>query len=335
MKKLLQKYTGFLRTLKAVYVANNLLHLSQLQHNKPLYRKFGVKKPVFAPISSTDFASLPPQPSPWLDQPNALQKLQSTPELSAFPDQVREQIQEWPNNGYLMLDKFFSEETVDGINQEIDDMLQSRLVDFNYTNRKIMFAFRQSEKIKEVVFNSDLVKVLEFILGKKVIPFQTINFLKGSEQKAHSDTIHMTTYPLGNLIAVWIALEDITSDNGPLFYYPGSHKLPYVLNPQFDNGGSFFRIGDDAYPSYEKKIGQVIEENQLEQKIFYAKKGDAFVWHANLLHGGCPILDPEATRKSMVIHYYAQDAICYHEITQRPALFPKDLQHQFSLRDDD
>ena len=99
----------------------------------------------------------------------------------------------------------------------------------------------------------------------------------------------MTTYPLGNLIAVWIALEDISLENGPLFYFPGSHQLPYVLNPQFENGSTTFRIEDNAYANYEKQIGQVIQKNKLEQKTFFAKKGDAFVWHANLLHGGAPL----------------------------------------------
>ena len=50
------------------------------------------------------------------------------------------------------------------------------------------------------------------------------------------------------------------------------------------------------------------------------QKGDVLVWHANLIHGGEPQTNPESTRKSMVFHYYAQDAICYHEITQRPSL---------------
>ena len=51
-----------------------------------------------------------------------------------------------------------------------------------------------------------------------------------------------------------------------------------------------------------------------------AKKGDVFIWHANLIHGGSPIKDHSLTRKSMVIHYYAKDVIKYHEITERPSI---------------
>ena len=44
------------------------------------------------------------------------------------------------------------------------------------------------------------------------------------------------------------------------------------------------------------------------------------IWHANLVHGGEKVIDKNKTRKSMVFHYYANDAVAFHEITQRPTL---------------
>jgi ectoine hydroxylase-related dioxygenase (phytanoyl-CoA dioxygenase family) len=152
------------------------------------------------------------------------------------------------------------------------------------------------------------------------VAFQTINFLQGSSQRAHSDSIHMTTYPLGYLIAVWIALEDTNMENGPLFYYPGSHRLPYLLNHDFNEGETALTLGKKDYPDYEDALEALINKNHFEKKIFLAKKGDVFIWHANLVHGGLPVLDRELTRKSMVIHYYAKDVIKYHEISERPSL---------------
>ena len=99
-----------------------------------------------------------------------------------------------------------------------------------------MFTNRISSLIKKITHEKRLTNILNFILDKKVIPFQTINFLRGSNQRAHSDSIHMTTYPLGYLIAVWIALEDTNMGNGPLFYFPGSHRLPFLLNNDFNEG---------------------------------------------------------------------------------------------------
>ena len=109
-------------------------------------------------------------------------------------------------------------------------------------------------------------------MGRKAIPFQTINFVTGSQQHAHSDSIHMTTYPLGYLIAIWIALEDITEDSGPLSYFPGSHKLPYLLNDGYERGGNVFTVGADSnYLKYEEKIGEIMQSKQLPKKVFTAK----------------------------------------------------------------
>ena len=78
----------------------------------------------------------------------------------------------------------------------------------------------------------------------------------------------MTTQPQGFLIATWIALEDIDSDNGPLHYYPGSHKLPYYLNSDYDNEGSFLFLGSKDYTEYEKMIEAKIVKYGMKKTIF-------------------------------------------------------------------
>ena len=115
-------------------------------------------------------------------------------------------------------------------------------------------------------------------------------------------------------------LHDSATDNGPLFYYPKSHSLPYIMNSDFAHGGNALQIGRNANKRYEERVSQVVAENKLEAVSFLAKKGDVFIWHANLMHGGKPILNPNLTRKSMVVHYYAEDVIKFHEIMQRPSL---------------
>jgi hypothetical protein len=60
-------------------------------------------------------------------------------------------------------------------------------------------------------------------------------------------------------------------------------------------------------------IDEKIRSNAFPKIEFYAKKGDLFIWHANLLHGGTPILDKNSTRKSMVMPNFAKDVIKYHD----------------------
>jgi ectoine hydroxylase len=58
----------------------------------------------------------------------------------------------------------------------------------------------------------------------------------------------------------------------------------------------------------------------IEPREFLPRKGDVLIWHANLLHGGRAIAAPGATRRSLVAHYFAKDVLCYHEVTERPAV---------------
>jgi ectoine hydroxylase len=319
VRKLLDKYYGIFRKVKANYVLLNLAQYGKLKHNKQLYRNFGLNKSIIAPISSEDFKNLP-QELPWLDRPDSKEQLEWNPEFVIFDEPTKAQLRQWPDNGYMVLKSFFSESEVDSINQEVDRLIKDKVVDFNFTGRKIMFAHKHSDLLKGIAKNSKLNALLSFVLGRKVMPFQTINFFKGSEQRAHSDFIHMTTHPKGNLIAAWIALEEITADNGPLIYYPGSHQLPYLLNTEYNHGGNSLMIGDDAYLRYEEEVQKRISENHLQPKEFHAKKGDVLIWHANLLHAGKAILNENLTRKSMVVHFYAEGVICYHDLTQRPAI---------------
>src|SRR5579871_30177 len=306
-----------IKQLKFTHWVYNLLHYKSLLHNKAAYKKYNVHKSLVASISSKDFPDK--ESRAWLDTGDSKNLVLSKENFKNFPDEIQRQLIAWSENGYMLLKNFLGETTVESINREIDKLVQQKKLHPTHDN-KLMFANRVSLLIKNITLQKPLTDILSFILDKEVVPFQTIHFIYGSNQRAHSDSIHMTTYPLGYLIAVWIALEDTTMDNGPLFYYPCSHKMPYLLNNDFNEGETALTLGKKDYFDYEDVIEKAIAEKNIGKKIFLAKKGDVFVWHANLAHGGLPVVKPELTRKSMVIHYYAKDVIKYHEITERPSL---------------
>lgn len=312
--------SNFIRSLKATYVINNLLNAAKLKHHRPLFKRYNIPKSIYAPLSSQDFRHLP-QDRPWLDQEDAWEKAQAHPGFANLSPELQVGVKTWIEEGYFIWKGLFSAEEVAAINQAVDEVMASNKVSQGLQG-KIMFAYRHSAVLRKVVERKDMLEMLSFLHDRKMEPFQSLNFLAGSEQAAHSDYIHMTTYPHGFLAASWIALEEITEKNGPVAYYPGSHKLPYLTNADFPHGGSFFRIGNEANSRYEQKIAEVIEAHQLTPQLFTAAPGDVLFWHANLIHEGQPIRQKGSSRKSMVIHYFARDAICYHELTQRPALRP-------------
>jgi len=303
-----------IRRLKLTYTLYNFFHKKELKHNIPNYRKLGLTKKYYSHVSSLDFKHLPQNESVV-----NLEKLHATNIYKQVDLNTKTNIENYSKTGYIVLKNFLSGEKVEQINTEIDDLLEQKKVKFKYRN-KIMFAIHKSKLLKETGTDKDLTEFLNVLLDGKAKLFQSINFLSGSEQETHSDSIHMTTYPLGGLLGVWIALEDIDETNGALHYYPGSHILPYYLNEEYDNVGSKFMIGDKDYSAYERMLQEKISTLGLQKEVFRAKKGDLLIWHANLMHGGEAHTDKSKSRKSMVFHYFKEGSICYHELTQRPAL---------------
>ena len=313
----------YLKGLKWSYQLYNLFQRKALLHNLPLFNKYGLNKKYYSSISSQDFEHLEKK-----EYDSNLDALKSTPLFQKFNLETQESLLGFKENGYAVIKDYYKPSTIDKINQEIDNLVNQGKVNFKYNNRKIMFAIRHSELIRDFAYDKNLSALYDYLIGGNAFLFQSINFVhSGSEQHTHSDSLHMTTYPLGGLLGVWIALEDIEEDNGPVHYYPGSHKLPYFLNKDFDNVGTKWFLGTKAYMDYEKMIEQKVAATSIQKKLFTAKKGDILIWHANLLHGGEAHLNKDKTRKSMVLHFFEKEAICYHEVTQRPALFPKWLRN--------
>lgn len=315
----------WIRTFKAAYVANNLLNRSKIAHNKALFKRYDIKRPISWPINAEAFAHLP-QPQPWIDEVQSLDELKQHERFLELDPHYQQHAIDWFEKGYLIFRGFFNENEVAEVNAEVDQLLEKGSVN-ERKNNKIFFAYRQSEKLGQLVRRKELVDLMSALTGRRMQPFQSLNFIKGSQQRAHSDSIHMTTYPRGYLTAIWIALEQVDDQSGPLFYYPGSHRLPYVMNSDFDHGGNRYQIGTDANGRYEDKIESILEANNFPKAYFYTEPGDLLIWHANLIHGGDPIKDPSRTRKSMVVHYFGEDVICYHELTQRLALMPTEEYH--------
>lgn len=307
-----------IRRVKPFYELYNLFHYKRLKHQVQLYKKHGLKRSFYRSLSSIHLPEDSLDGHPWLDKFDSVEVLPRHSSFGKLNSETQESLVNWSSNGYAILKGFFSEEKVTAINGLVEELLKDKRMPVK-DGCKIMYAVRYSNDLEKLVNNQKLNEVLDLLMGRKADLFQSVNFLNGSEDSVHSDFIHMSTYPYGYLLAVWIALEDITLENGPLYYYPGSHKLSYVMNGDFDHGGNRWLLGKNCKRKYAEAIERKVEEHQFEKKFFTASKGDVLIWHANLLHGGSKVQDVSKTRKSMVLHYFGEDVIRYHEITQRPS----------------
>ncbi|HTM80550.1 phytanoyl-CoA dioxygenase family protein [Asticcacaulis sp.] len=171
-------------------------------------------------------------------------------------------------------------------------------------------AWHTNADVRAIAVNEGVIDLLSKLYGRKAFPFQTLNFPVGTQQHVHADTVHFSSVPERFMCGVWLALEDIGPDAGPLMYYPGSHKWPVLHNDMLGRYVGAQRFEDVQGP-FEPVWRALAEQSGIQPEYFHAKKGQAVIWSANLLHGGSAQTNPEKTRWSQVTHYFFEDCVYY------------------------
>jgi hypothetical protein len=176
--------------------------------------------------------------------------------------------------------------------------------------RRIQDAWQHDEDVRAIAANPRVLQLLGMLYGRPAFPFQTLNFPVGTQQDAHSDSVHFSSLPERFMCGVWLAMQDISADAGPLFYYSGSHRWPVLNNAMIGRRGygSDLSSAQDPFAPAWDALCQV---HGAEREVFLARKGQALIWCANLLHGGSVQTDPRLTRWSQVTHYYFEDCVYY------------------------
>lgn len=243
---------------------------------------------------------------PWVESPFFQEQLQT----KKLTDKEKQLAQEYHDNGFIVVPGLFDPALVDRVQQETERSFDKSVPIKTYRDeQRIQDLWMASEPVKALSCAPSLLSILEMLYGREVIPFQTLNFRVGSQQRAHSDTIHFSSLPARFMCGVWVALEDITPENGAVFYYPGSHKLPEYNFAHFKTEANDTSYAD--YKDYEDFIETIVARYGFEKKAFYAKKGDALIWSSNIIHGGSPVTKPGLSRWSQVTHYYFANCIYY------------------------
>jgi hypothetical protein len=177
-------------------------------------------------------------------------------------------------------------------------------------DNRVQDAWKFDDDVRAIAANPQMLALLGKLYGRRAFPFQTLNFPVGTQQHLHSDSIHFSSVPERFMCGVWLAMEDVHEDAGPLEYCPGSHKWPIINNVAIGRNRWRDR-SDNAQAPYEHLWRELVAASGLGVERFQARKGQALIWAANLLHGGSRQTDPTRTRWSQVTHYYFADCVYY------------------------
>jgi ectoine hydroxylase-related dioxygenase (phytanoyl-CoA dioxygenase family) len=265
-----------------------------------------------------DFA---PDNLPWLDQ--------RQPDIDSYApasEELKVQLAHWSQYGFIRMPGLISHELIDAYLEDVEAVLahpertRLRLTIEGYGERqacdfppeafsqhhlRFMDLHNLSQAGKALSLHPKIVEVLGHVFRDTVVAMQSLTFKHSTEQSTHQDFAYVRAQIPSHLAATWIALEDVHPDAGPLFYYPGSHRIE-----KFDWGNGLFLTPESS--KHEGHFAEFLEakcaEAGLQREVFYPKKGDVFFWHAALAHGGSHVVNPALTRKSYVTHYSSKTA---------------------------
>jgi hypothetical protein len=256
----------------------------------------------------------------WIDDTDSARVLAR---LEAIPDlAMRRQVNKFMRDGFVVLPQAVAPSLIDTYLDEYEVAAASPgrlLVEVPAEGGRHPFTRERSLKHgskvldtamllssgQHLCFAPDIAAFLETLFGEKALAFQTLHFEVGSTQAIHQDTAYVVVdrEPL-NLVASWLALEDVQPGSGELTYFIGGHRIAeHVYAGGTSKHWNSERDGHPDHDAHLKYLHAEAERRGLEVGHFLPKKGDVLLWHADLPHGGGAVTKPGTTRRSLVTHY--------------------------------
>lgn len=229
---------------------------------------------------------------------------------------------DWDRDGFLILRNFISIEAVEAVNNDVSLIIAGHtpypdatidvLAGSHEGKRfkaaeapkdalnapiKINDLFISSEAIRACNIGPHISDIIRELLDGDPLVCNSLNFIYGSTQQAHYDSWFMPPLVKDKMLATSICLEKVTEKNGPVFMYPGSHKIPPYRFPH----GGIGKLSADLAPAVEYARETT---KHISPVKFLGEPGDMLIWHGQLFHGGSTVEDWSMTRKSLVTHYF-------------------------------
>lgn len=265
----------------------------------------------------------------WIDDVSAENELAAKRKRGEVDDQESRTLTEFMHNGYAIVDIGDVGDSINALEREVGELWSNPPFDLAaagpvYGGRplplselaplvkrgpgvRILDLHSHSSGARDLYLNAKIHRLVNLILGNQPVATQSLFFEYGSTQGLHRDPWYVNHTPRTHLVAAWFALEDIHPDAGPLRYVPGSHRMPWY---RFSTGDVVFhdpRVTADERAAALEHLDQQIEKRGHKVQPALPRKGQVFLWHGSLVHGGSPVVNEALTRKSLVIHYGRSD----------------------------
>ena len=198
--------------------------------------------------------------------------------------------------GYLVIENFFSEEEADNYYQALKNVATKDFKTLLHIDREEDMISQNpdcdpevrkstAKLVRGVQCHPRMIGVLEELYKREMVALQSIILFKekGSPFQSTSWNAHQDNSYVQNknnlYLAVGYPLLDFYPGNGGFYIYPGTHKegiLPFTHNVASQANAGESPGNTCEAPAKYKKIDVML------------KKGDTFIFHGNLVHGSYP-----------------------------------------------
>jgi phytanoyl-CoA hydroxylase len=225
---------------------------------------------------------------------------------TALSDQ---RVHEYEERGYLDVESLLTTEQLAELRQRTEDIVEGRVPDFPdeklefepgangvrtmLTVRKMNHCAESDPVLMRHAKNEKILDIVECLLGPDIKLYSSQAFMKppgGVEKPYHQDSPYFTIEPM-SLTTCWIALDDVTLENGCLWVVPGSHRLGPLPHSEK------WEIGDRV----DMRIPETAFDRNLEVPITL-RAGSCSFHHSLLLHMSHPNQTPHP-RRGLAFHY--------------------------------
>ncbi len=156
-----------------------------------------------------------------------------------------------------------------------------------------------SQTALELFFCRPLLDEIEALTGHpRMQLMQTMLIDANPKTPPHQDWWYPDTVPNGNLIAAWIALEEIDERAGRFYVMRESQRV----NLHQD-------LESLTHREWLARMAAWEDEHQDKLVAPALKKGDVLFWNSSTIHGSLPTRDERFSRKSATAHYIPEGAV--------------------------
>lgn len=262
----------------------------------------------------------------WTDRHDFRKLLQQKEAAGQINSDTAERMEQWHTQGFVVLPQAIDEALIDSYQCEIaqlkaqtpspllvtaaslsDPVPYSAEIEQQELSVRTVDDYFFSEASRNMLLHLPIMNFLSTVFEASPLLNQSLSFEHGSQQAVHQDTAFVRMNSPMKLAAIWIALEDVKPGSGELNYYPGSHRWEgFLFSGRFKHWDEE-RDGMEQLQEWHQWIHDEAKRRDCNLQTFSPRKGDVFIWHAALAHGGAPVRDTALTRRSLVGHYCPQN----------------------------